>query len=68
MLARGHDVIAAVRNQTKAEVMFGSLTTADEPAAPGNGLLEVKADVDVTDASTLTPELFKGVSHVSWKT
>jgi len=58
-------VIAAVRNQTKAEGVFGSLVTADKPAAPGNGLLEVKSGVDVTDTSTLTPELFKDVSHVS---
>lgn len=62
LLSEGFDVVAAVRNATKATDVFGAKMTAS--ATPGMGLLDVKDKVDVTDPSTLGPAVFEDVQHV----
>lgn len=69
LLKEGHDVVAAVRNESKLFEVFGSYAlTGTIPAAPGQGLLDYVTGVDVTDAATLmqgsVPEVLKEASHV----
>lgn len=62
LLGQGFDVVAAVRNSTKASEVFASRMGWP---SKGNGVLDVRSGVDVTDSSTLTPALFEDVKHVS---
>jgi hypothetical protein len=52
----------AVRHEGVFQV-FGTALQATE-AAPGKGLLDVAAGIDVTNVSTLSPALFKDAAHV----
>lgn len=66
LLARGRTVVAAARGDgAKAREALASLGL-EEGAQPGGGggALFVDAGVDVTDESTLTADLFEGVTQV----
>lgn len=69
LLKEGHDVIAAVRNESKLNEVFGSYAlTGTTPAAPGQGLLDYVTGVDVTNAATLmegdVPDVLREAAHV----
>jgi len=69
LLKEGHDVIAAVRNESKLNDVFGSYAlTGTTPAASGQGLLDYVTGVDVTNAATLmegdVPDVLKEAAHV----
>ncbi|CAM9483775.1 unnamed protein product [Phaeothamnion confervicola] len=57
LLATGRSVVAAARDGIRAETAIGEEATA----SPG---LRVAAGIDVTDAATLSPALFRGVTQV----
>jgi len=60
--------IAAARNAQKAEEVFttaGLTEGYQQESDPSSGILFVESNVDVTDPSTLTAELFEGVTQAS---
>jgi uncharacterized protein YbjT (DUF2867 family) len=62
LLADGRDVVAAARDGAKtAATLASALGNADAPLPKS---LFVKGPVDVTDPSTLTADLFEGVTQV----
>jgi hypothetical protein len=73
LVRSGRTVIAAVRSADKAFEVFeaaGLKEGYQQPAQDGSsssgsgGILITAAGVDVTDAATLTAELFEGVTQV----
>jgi len=69
LLKEGHDVVAAVRNESKLNEVFGSYALSGTiPAAPGQGLLDYVTGVDVTNAATLLegdmPGVLQEAAHV----
>ncbi len=53
LLKQGHDVVAAVRNESKLSELFAAEVGASSPTRAGQGLLDWVGGVDVTDAATL---------------
>jgi hypothetical protein len=66
LLRSGRTVVAAVRTADKASEVFSALELQEgrQAEGKGDGILFVQAGVDVTDESTLTPDLFAGVTQV----
>jgi len=69
LLREGHDVVAAVRNESKLNEVFGaSALSGATPASPGHGLLDYISGIDVTNAATLSsgkvPAVLKEACHV----
>ena len=63
LLASGRTVVAAVRDSGKALDILGEQGVVEGRNSSG-GILFVEGSVDVTDSSSLTPELFSGVTSV----
>jgi len=58
-------VVAAARDASKARDILAELGLREgRQADPDQGIIFIESGVDVTDASTLTPELFSGVEQV----
>jgi len=63
LLDSGRTVVAAVRSAEMATKVFSELGLKGGPQ-PSGGALILRGAVDVTDAATITPELFNGISQV----
>lgn len=61
-------MVAAVRSADKAADVYGGLGLKEGYQGPGRsgGILFTAPGVDVSDAGTLTADLFKGVTQVRW--
>eukprot|EP00775_Hariotina_reticulata_P006495 gene6495-6723_t len=67
LVRSGRTVIAAARSAEKASEVFSTAGLKEgyqQEEQPSSGILFVNSNVDVTDPSTLTAELFKGVTQV----
>jgi hypothetical protein len=66
LLKAGRTVVAAVRSADKAADVYGGLGLKEGYQGPGRsgGILFTAPGVDVSDAGTLTADLFKGVTQV----
>lgn len=64
LLKQGRTVVAAVRDAERASAAFGKMGITEGVQEGGSGILFIDAGVNITDADTLTPELFKGVTQV----
>ncbi len=67
LVKSGRTVIAAARSADKAAEVFGERGLVEgfqDPAARSGGILLTAPGVDVTDASSLSAELFQGVTQV----
>lgn len=58
LLASGRTVVAAVRSDTKADILAGA-------GDGSSGRLFVRTGVDITDEGTLTSQLLQGVSQIA---
>jgi hypothetical protein len=66
LLKAGRTVVAAARSADKASDVYGGLGLKEGFQGPGRsgGILFTAAGIDVSDAATLTADLFKGVTQV----
>jgi hypothetical protein len=64
ILADGRTVVAAARDAAKTQATLEAALAASPAGAMAAKRLFVRGGVDVTDASTLTADLFKGVTQV----
>jgi uncharacterized protein YbjT (DUF2867 family) len=64
LLSSGKTVVAAVRDRSKALKIFGESGVVEGRQNSGSGILFVEDGVDVTNAQTLSANIFKGATQV----
>ena len=66
IIGAGRDVVLAARSEEKAAAVLAELglDTPSGGGAAASAQVFVRGGVDVTDSSTLSVELLRGVSHV----
>jgi hypothetical protein len=64
LLSAGRTVVAGARSLDKAREIFASVGLLEGRQPSGSGILFIEGGVDLTAPSTLSPELFAGVSQV----
>ena len=64
LLKAGRTVVAAVRDETRAQEAFAPLGISSGRQQSTSGILFLQTGIDVTDESTLESDLFKGVTQI----